>query len=617
MTTALIRYTIASVLFAATISAANSVKEPAAAPVALGSFEERRKAVLETFADDGNERFMQAECLFALGKAKEALVAVNKGLDALEPGNKINRWMHGGNTGFIAWPGIDCYIRFEKLMDAATKERYRRIYTGGVFYAKLSTSNHKLMAAVSRYLATQVWGADSFKADPYFMAKDSYIQEMTAKMNKPGAVWGTHYGKGDPTGEVYLREIIKATVKGGPGEYASRPYGAQNILPLLSIADCAKDTTMSAQARIAYEVCLIQLAPTWQRGHLATFAPRSYPDTESQQPWGVSVLPWMYFGGVAPELSHAKAATQAAVSSYRVPELFTAMATDRSKPYFYRALINGWALNHYTNRSYSLFSRSAKIGGKPWQGQSYPCGVMWEQDPKKGSHLWVTSPAADEKDKMGIHTHGVRAYEQEVLGRDSLLWVFQIPNDVPFPYALGYVPGGHLAVINESKANGRIFLHYGSVLIAVSSTQPFDWDAASGISAPASPPRQGDSEFRVKASTCAIAIETALPDQFSATTASAQLAKFREAIMAKSQLTLTSKSPAAASYRNRLGDLLECTFDGEDKVNGSVVDYKNWPTSESPWTSQRSPQDPLNVTNGKTTRIYNFADWTIKDAAGR
>lgn len=73
---------------------------------------------------------------------------------------------------------------------------------------------------------------------------------------------------------------------------------------------------------------------------------------------------------------------------------------------------------------------------------------MWDEpDVGKGSHLWITNPTADEPGKMGIHTHGVRAYEQEILGRDSLLFLFQMPEDVSFPYALGYVPNGHRAFI--------------------------------------------------------------------------------------------------------------------------------------------------------------------------
>jgi len=589
--------------------------ELAAAPTAnLATFESRRQALLDAFTAEGSDKFMRAECLFASGRVPEGLVAVNQGLDPLVPGNKINRWMHGGNTGFLAWPGIDCYIRFEKFLDPATKERYRKIYTGGVFYARLSTSNHKIMAAMTRYLATQVWGPDAFHADPYFPTKDPYIMEMTQKSKTPGVVWGTLFTGSDPTGEKYLQQIIAATAKGGPGEFASRPYGAQNVLPLLTIADCAKDPVMAAQARIAYEVCLIQVAPAWLRGHLAAFAPRSYPDTETQQPWGFATLPWLYFGGVTPGLSHAKAAAAAAVSTFRLPPQILNAATDRSAPYTYRALINGWALNHYVNQTYALFSRSAKIGGKPFQGQSYPCGVMWEDpDPTHGSHLWITNPAADEPGSMGIHTHGVRPFEQEILGRDSLLFVFQIAPGNTFPYALTYVPGSYRAMINESQTAGRIYLHYGSVLLAVTASQPFRWDPAGGIHAPASAPHAGDSEFRIQAPACALAIETARPAEFPGATPVEQLQKFRATLLAQSVLKLTGDKPAAARYCNRHHDTLDCTFDGPDLVNGTPVDYKAWPASESPWTSQKTPDGPLVLTDQQTVRTYDFAAWKIDE----
>lgn len=581
----------------------------------LSSFDERRKTLLTAFADGGkDDHFVRAECLFELGRIPEGLAEVNRGLDPLVPGNRISRWMHGGNTGFVAWPGLDCYLRYERYLDAATKERYRTIYTGGVFYARLSTSNHKLMAAVSRYLATQIWGADAFHADPYYVEKDPYIREQTAKSKDPGVVWGTLFAKDDPTGEKYLRAILAVTAKGGPGEYASRPYGAQNILPLLTLADCVKGPSLANQAQIAWEVCLIQLAPAWLRGNLATFAPRSYPDTENQHPWGVATIPWLYFGGISPELTHAKAAARCATDAYRLPTVILPAGTDRSKPYSYRALINGWALDHYINGSYALFSRSAKAGGKPFQGQSYPCGVMWEEpDSAKGSHLWITNPAADDPGKMGIHTHGVRPFEQEVLGRDAMLFLFKIPPDNPHPYALGYLPGGYRSMINDAGASGRIFLHYGSVLIAVTATQPFDWNPAGGILAPASPPRKGDSEFRVKSPQCAIALETTSPKDFPGATSDEQLKSFRDAILAKSSLTLTNHGVLSARYGNRLGDTLECTYDGEDRINNAPLDYKAWPLSESPWTSRKTDMDPLVVTDGTSERIYDFVNWIVSE----
>ena len=578
----------------------------------LTTFEERRRAVLQAFAAKGSDRFTKAQVLFALGRTQEALVEVNRGLYALEPGNTVNRWLCGGNTGFIAWPGIDCYIRHEHQLDAATKERYRRVYTTGVFYAKLSTSNHKVMAALTRYLATQVWGADAFHADPFYTTKHPYYMAQVAKQRPGAPMWGTRFCAGDDTGEKYLTTLLTNTVRYGPGEFASRPYGAQNILPLLTLADCAKDPQMARRARIAYEVCLIQMAPAWLRGHLATFAPRSYPDIECQQPWGVATIPWLYFGGVTPKLTTAKAAADAAVNDYRIPAPIVTAATDRSAPYSYRAVINGWALNHYVNRTYALFSRSAKRGSKVWQGQSYPCGVMWEQDPAKSSHLWVTNPSSDEPGDMGNHTHGVRASEQNLLTRDSLLYVFQIDDEAEFPYALGYVPGGHLALINDSASTGRIFLHYGSVLIAVAASEPFTWNPAGGIHAPAAKPRPGDSEFRVRSMRCAVAIETAPPEEFPGQDPAAQLAAFRARILETTAIACTGKK-ATATYTNRHGDRMECAYRGPDLLQGVPVDYQAWPISESPWTRQRTIDDPLVVSDGKTERTYDFTRWTITE----
>ena len=42
--------------------------------------------------------------------------------------------------------------------------------------------------------------------------------------------------------------------------------------------------------------------------------------------------------------------------------LLLPIATDRSRPYLHRALINHWALTHWVDRSYVLFSRSPKAG---------------------------------------------------------------------------------------------------------------------------------------------------------------------------------------------------------------------------------------------------------------
>lgn len=574
------------------------------------------QAVLDSYQKSGGGDFRMADALFELGRNEDATKLVNSRLDALEPGNKINRWMHGGNTGFIAWPGIDTYIRFHDRMDQPTRDRYRRIYTGGVFYQRLSTSNHVTMAAVTRLLATQVWGKDAFKADPFFMEKDPYIKEMTGRIKnpKPGQIWGTQFTSGDESGEKHVRQMLENVIQQGPGEYASRPYGAQNLLPLLTLAECSEDPEIKRRAQIAYEYCIIQLAPAWLRGHLATFSPRSYPDMLSQQPWGGATLPWYYFGGVAP-MDPAKAyGLRAATSRLPLPDLLQAAGTDRTKSYIYRALINKWTLTHYVNRSYVLFCRSSKARGRGFAGQSYPCGVMWDEpDVSRASHLWITNPAADEPGKMGIHTHGVSKYEEQLIHQDAMISVYDIEPSFRNPYVLGYIPGGARAIINDSRASGRIFLHFGSVLISIHASQAFDWDPSVPMRAPVGKPNPGDSEFRIMTTKAAVAIETSPPDEFPGASPAAQLSAFRQKLLASSRLTGDDTGIVTANYTDRHGNTLTCSFGGGDLINGKSIDYANWPALESPWTKQEKSGGPLTVTDGKRTRIYDFQRWTVRE----
>lgn len=554
----------------------------------LGDFAARRQAVLEGVWAEwqatsnkpaGRDRFIRAAVLFEGGHVDAGRRLAHLGLDQFVPGNKENRWMYGGNSGFNVWPGIDCYIRYERFMDEPLKARFKQIYTGAVFYPQLSTSNHKIMAAVTRYLATQTWGADAFHPDPAFKGEHDR---------------GSYFGKNDPTGEKYVRYIIAETLKQGPGEYASRPYGTENVLPLLTLAECAKDETIRRPALEAYEHCLMQLAPVWLRGHLATFAPRSYPDMETQQPHGVAALAWFYFGGLPPRELIVGNMPRAALSDYRPPAALVEMATNRAAAYVHRALIDKWALYHFVNRDYVLFSRSPKARGLGFQGQSYPCGVMWEDhDPAHVSHLWITNPAADDntsKDNCpnGLHTHGVSKFEQEVQCRDALLFVFDIPADFRNPYALGYIPAGTRAVIDDSRTAGRIFLHYGSVVIAITAAEPFAWDRSAGIRAPAGKANPGDSEFRIMKRQTALALECTHPSEFAGADPAAQLAAFRQRIMEKTTLQLRTDGKVTGTYTDRDGHVLVCEYGGTDTIDGAPIDYAHWPALENPWMTKPS-----------------------------
>jgi hypothetical protein len=582
-------------------SARASGPDPAVADVAA-----RRQALLQlaaaTYDAEGAKPGLAhaawiAEALMELNRPADAMKVANAALEKLEPGNKINRWLYGGNSGFDAWPDLDFYIRYKDRLDEATRQHFARIYQGAVFYRRLTTSNHKLMAATERYLATQEWG-DHFAPDPLYAAR-------------PDADAGTRFAVDDPTGERFLNQRIAATIRSGSEEYASRPYGGQDILPYLTLAECSRDPAMAARARQAYLCAIAELAGTYLRGHVATFSTRSYPDLLSRQPWGVGSVLWAYFGGegTRPTIDWG---LRTATSTLTLPAAILAAGTDRTQPYTQRSTNGGWKLTTFMTDSYAVFSRSPKGNARPpvLLGQNYPCGVMFvEPDATRHSFAWLTNPCADDADKRrptGIHTHGATNNEQEVQHDGTLLDVFNLPATAPFPYALGFLPGGAQASINDAATQGRIFIAYRSVLLAISSTTNFPWNPQGGIQFPAAEPEKGDSEFRIPGPRIAVAIEAARSADVAGATPEEKLKTFAAQVRGASALELDTVGGAVSGhYRDRLGNDLVCVFGDTDRVNQADVDYAAWPRLENPWMNF-IPPDALRLHTGNAEETLQF-----------
>jgi hypothetical protein len=160
---------------------------------------------------------------------------------------------------------------------------------------------------------------------------------------------------------------------------------------------------------------------------------------------------------------------------------------------------------------------------------------------------------------------------------------------------------------NESMATGRIFLHYGSVLIALTASQPFVWDPQSGVRCGSS--RPADSEFRIQSRHAGIGLETAVPSDFPGGNPAAQLAAFREAVASRSKLVLASDG-APATFTDRDGATIERVFGGDTRINGRRLAYEVLPLLENPWMRQEVDGN-LTLTDGTTKRLYDVTNWTI------
>ena len=546
--------------------------------VGFGTFEQRRNWVLDAVVADPlthGESFWAAQACFLRGKTELGQQvwreAVKRERSARVRGVEL----------FNYWPAIHCVLKWGHLLDAEGKNDLKKILTTFTEYKSMTTSNLHTLAVVTRYLAGQAFGETDF-------------------------VEAAHFRLNDHNAEKSLCQLIGICARDGFGEWASWPYFDKNILPVLSIAELAADADLRKLARFAFEVGLAQNAGFWLHGRWTMSTSRSYPDILSQKPWGGPQLLWLYFGGTPPDVGGNLVG--AAVMDYAPPHLLEVAASDRSKAFTARSHFGKNFQTAFIDRDYGLFSETQTQVNDWWQ--SYPYGVMWnEPDENKHSFLWLTAPMNDTpKEASPSHPHGVFSRVQSNLQHEwALLYVFQFDDKTAHPYALGFVPGGYLAFVNDAADDGKIYLHYRSVLVAISATSKFKWDRAAGIRAPSGKPNPDDSEFRVESSPLAMAIECAHPADFSGAAAAEKLARFRAAIRAKSRIEIAGTTGRCTDRR---GNVIEREFQGAARINGQPVDFANWPQLENPWMRQQRG-GPLTLTDGREKRVYDFEKLTV------
>lgn len=530
-------------------------------------------------------------------------------------------WGEPHVNGFGLWSMINVYMRYQDQMDETLKADFQWLFTRNTSWAG-STGNLSFLIPLNLYLTENTW-------DPALLPED-----------------GRYGARGADALKMFYKRI-DYTVKRGSPEFASRPYMMYNIGTLLSFDNSFTDKELSRRARMAYEMSIAHAAGTWLNGNWATPAGRSYPGYVTQAPNGCADMLWAYFGGKTPKLGGNTTAVFSVAEPWRPHPLIVKAATDRSKAYVHRSRFDGDRTfqTSFVNKTYALFSTATThppTGRKTgiW-GQTYPYGVMFDQpDSSKSSICWMTVPCFDDQ-PLTNYTQGVNSRFVEYLQhRGSLLLVANdltnpefrpkvrtdIKNHKPFTtdawYVLAYIPHGYQAMINDSKKSGRVYLDYGSVLLAISASQSFDWDPKAKVFAGKGGYHKEDSEFRVFGKNAAVAMETALPTEFAGSSPMDRLAKFKAAIIAKSKVSVDTLETGApppngpsivkGTYVDRFGTKMEKIFQGDALIDGKVIDYPSWPLVDNPWIHQDWEGD-MRISDGVTERLYDVKNWTITE----
>lgn len=513
---------------------------------------------------------------------------------------------------FRLWPAMDCYVRNKDKLDEKSKADFKKLMTGINFYAYSTTANLNMMMWTARHLGEQEWGADAFVP---------LVRDSTSHYHSDPDI---------PFRDRLLEKLADIARTGGP-EYASRDYGTGNFAPILTLAQLSKDPEIRRRAMIAHESVLARYAAVWLRGSLIITSGRSYPDM-FDDPEGFTCYLWVFLGGdlissdkpitpATPMFNVVGPCLDAAFLGQEVPDILQKIARNRDHPYEAHNRFEERSSSRqisWVDQSYGVFSEAFHTNPHPFP-QTYPPGVRWiDRNTEHHTILWLTVPLLDQEGQSrASHPHGFNLAAQTTFQHGgTILYVINTEpkgKKVEYPYGLCYVPGGALALVDESRDAGRVFLHYPGVLIAISSTKPFAWDRKAPVRMPnsATPLPADDSEFRIEGPTFAAAIETAPATEFPETLPEQRLAAFRKAVIAKSKVELLTEPALAGRYTCRDCAVLQRQFAGPAELDGKSVDFDHWPLAGSPFVNQTTKDSPLVVAEGKSTRIYDFSKWTI------
>ena len=555
------------------------------------SFEERANQLLQQYADNSiganhfnysKYAFWYAQAKFNQGKTDEALEMVALALD--------DEIANEGQASFRYWSMIDCYLRWQDQYPEALKIKTQQKMTSYPGYGGGSTENHALMLRTARYLATQTWPDATFASDA---SNDKFPNDVT--------------------GEERMLDRMTLYTHEGTVEFDSDTYLALYAGPLRSLADLATDSLMRNRANLTFEWLLVENANQWLDGHYSSSSFRKKSPYSARNAYGAGeVMLWLYFGGPEPvewfvrDGVEAHNAVQLAVSDYRLPSIIGEL-NQQPRPYTHREADRwGYAFYYHTtymSQSYALYSSYESYPvHQRFNDQYHRWGLDFLTDLSAPSSLYLRHPHPDNPD-FGKNSYGATGYEQVLQQNGTLVGVYNIPTDDPKPYVAATIPPAYVTSIDHSS-EGRIYLHYDSVMVALYMTAPYNWN-------------DGMETFTCTQPQVGFVLETALPTDYPGTTAQQQLESFEAATLPTfASVLFTTEASPNVQYTSLAGDQLAIEYQGERRINGTALDLSgDWPLLDNPWVRQARQDGILEIELDGQVRTYDFDQWTVQQVA--
>jgi len=294
---------------------------------------------------------------------------------------------------FRRWVLIDLLSAEADAIDAGNKALYKEIFEWLDYRIGAkglgNTANLKLLTALSRYVAAA--------SIPGFQPRPEKDRGLDAAVK-------------------FLNERLLDTFRFGPDEWASSPYGAQNLISLLTLSRSGVPPaaqSLAPRSSAAFSAALWKYAAVWADGRLVSHSERTYPTflLPGADQSGLSQALWPLFGGWS--MFEDAAGSPGSMLGADSPAVLVAFALGKDAPDVSPPLVppgvvslaaaeRKWSvlapragserrcLSYIDWRSgfgvYSLWSQSGT------DTISIPAGILWaarEQDRGRPANFWL------------------------------------------------------------------------------------------------------------------------------------------------------------------------------------------------------------------------------------
>lgn len=424
----------------------------------------------------------------------------------------------------------------------------------------------------------------------------------------------------------WLGHIFRDTTDHNASEYDAPIYYGTDFAPTRMIAEFARDPAISKAAAMTLDFMLIQTGAHWHRGyHISTAGRGKYWGSLNLSPHSAAPtnsMAWLLYGSDQPFNINSAPQSYWLAHPGRVfqPDFLTAWQAALPDERTVEAN-NLWPSHKQIVRKIAWFTTGYGLASQREDGSPFDSFLFkecrrtmlkWQSPQPASTFTIIQENRRRPNEKIGnAFAYGENPYCQTLQHEGTLIGVYDVPADYGFGITRApFTTTG--AIVKRVERGGWVLCHGGSMLFAFRFTQPARWDKPNT--------REQLDLLRCDAMRGGWILETSPVAPFAGGGSDAELAKFGDALLAKTKLAdTTTTTPPSLAFTNLAGHTLNLHWKpllpplkDECQVDGQPVRYDLFPLLRTKG-AEYSADGTLTLMAGARKRVYDFKAWTVRE----